>query len=161
MQWYEKQEQIFDKEKFISLKNGQSVDVVFIGEPYCYYNVYGERPYKEYATKEKEDASFKFRINVYSGNEMKILRGSYSLLKLIKTNLLEYGLNTIFKLKREGEKKETKYHLLFKEKINDETMKFILETPLNNISGEKSEVKVASNNKEENKTIVEDDDIPF
>lgn len=111
---------------FLSIKDGESKDVVIRGEPYCFYQIFKDN--KEYQTK-VPDSSFKFKIAVVTKEEGsyvgKILSGGYFLAASIKENIDENGQDAIYKIKRTGTGKDTKYFVLFKGKLTPEQMEAI------------------------------------
>lgn len=134
MKWYEQKDELnISKDQYLTLKSGQTAELIFVGDPHFYYTVYQEKPYTEY-TKENKPANAKaqFRINVYviGLGEIKVLRGGMGLLRTIKENLLEQGQDSIFKIKREGEMLDTRWHLFYKGSVTEEQKKVLIDMPL-------------------------------
>ncbi len=107
---------------FIRLKDGDSVEGVFRGQPHTFYQSFGDRA--EY-DKWAEGRSFKFKIN-FVVNEaghlnVKIFQGGATIRDAILDAKEEYGLDCIYKIKRTGSTKEdTRYAVLFKQKLTPE-----------------------------------------
>lgn len=165
MKWYEKKDSVnVGKDQYLNLKSGQSAEIIFLGEPFFYYTVYGEKPYTEYMKPEKEGAKFQFRINVYNivNSEIKVLRGGNGLLRTIKENLLEQGQDSIFKIKRDGDGIDTRWHMFFKSKINEEQKKVLIDKPLIDIGHRIEDINEPKiNSVNNNVKVLKDDDIPF
>jgi len=135
---------------YVTLKNGEYVEGVFLGEPYMYFRIWGEKPYKEY-DKKVDGSNFKFKFNFFTmNNELKIYRGGFKLLKQIRDLIKEYGQNTVFKIKREGLGTDTVYTLMFKSKISDADFKKMNELKLFNFYNSKKQLELAGG-----------EDIPF
>ena len=106
--------------KEIEVKDGESIEGVFRGEPYVFYSIY--RDQKEYETK-VDGSSLKFKINFFEklpGGEWKgrIFQQGNTCLKDLIEMKDEYGLDYIFKIKRKGSSKDdTKYHIMPKAPI--------------------------------------------
>jgi hypothetical protein len=107
---------------FIKLKDGDSVEGVFQGEPHCFYRIYGDKAMAEHENY-VEGSSFRFKINmlVKEGDkfEPKILEQGTKLAKRIRKYTQEYGMDYVFKVEREGSTKDnTEYHLFPKRAIS-------------------------------------------
>lgn len=160
MKWYEQKEAVnISKDQYLTLKSGQSCEVIFLGEPYYYYTVFKEKPYTEY-TKENKPAEAKaqFRINVYNVNNatVQVLRGGMGVLRTIKENLMECGQDSIYKIKRDGEGLETRWSLFFKAKVTPEQQKVLVDKPLIDLGEPKKKEPVQTELQ-----TGESDDIPF
>lgn len=99
---------------FIKLKSGDSIDGVFVGEPYCYYQVFGE---KAEHIDSVPGSSFRFKINVAvaqnGGFTMKILNGGLRMAKSIRKLTSKVGFEQLFQIEREGSgKDDTVYHII-------------------------------------------------
>jgi hypothetical protein len=107
---------------YITLKDGDSIEGVFRGEPYCFYQKFQEKT--EYESW-SEGRSFKFKINfiIKEGDKFiaKIYRGGATVRDALLMSKEEYGLDCIFKIKRMGSSKEdTTYSVLFKSNLTPE-----------------------------------------
>lgn len=110
---------------YIRLKSGEFVECIFRGSPYTFYQKFKDA--NEYA-EPGEGRSLKFRINVIvkegSVYVAKIFQQGGTVLKDLIAARNEYGLDTVFKIKREGTgKDDTKYYILFKASLTDEQKK--------------------------------------
>ena len=110
---------------YIRLKAGEFVECVFRGAPYTFYQKF--KDVNEYS-EPGEGRSLKFRINVIvkEGNVYvaKLFQQGGTVLKDLIAARNEYGLDCIFKIKREGSTKDdTKYHILFKSNLTDDQKK--------------------------------------
>ena len=110
---------------FIKLKDGESVEGVFVGEPHTFYGVFKDKTeYSSWA----EGRSFKFRINFVTKDDngqmvAKIYQGGSKVAKAIAACKEEYGLNCLYKIKRVGATKDdTTYSVLFKKELTKEQM---------------------------------------
>jgi len=117
---------------FVKLKSGESIEGVFRGEPYCCYEKFKER--QEYATY-VEGSSLKFKINFIvkeNGSYVaKILKQGMTLAKQIRKLTLECGMDTLFKLEREGSgKDDTVYYLIPKGPVAPTSLQHIDAVPL-------------------------------
>ena len=104
---------------FLKLKDGDSIEGVFVGEPYTFYSAFKEK--EEYQSW-KEGRSFRFRVNflVLEGGKWvpRIFQQGATTLKAIVECRNEYTLNCVFKIKRTGSTKEdTLYSVLFKRQL--------------------------------------------
>lgn len=105
---------------FISLKDGDEVVGVFRGEPYAFYQIYGDkREMKSWV----QGASLRFKIafvtkenGAYVG---KIFSGSKTVAEQLLDAKEEYGIDCVFKVKRKGSgKDDTRYSILFQKELN-------------------------------------------
>lgn len=112
---------------FIKLKDKESVEGVFRGEIYWFYQIFKDKKeYQEWV----EGSSFKFRINFIVKENgayvSKILQQGVTLAKLIRKYTQECGMNTLFKIEREGSgKDDTTYYLIPKGPVSPEDLKQI------------------------------------
>lgn len=104
---------------YISLKDGQFIEGVFIGQPYPFYYIYKN---KSEFTEKVPGASFRFRINFAVREndtwKIKIFSGGATLRDLILDAKEEFGLATIFKIKRTGSTKDDTRYSIFPSKIS-------------------------------------------
>ena len=112
---------------FIKLKNGESIEGLFRGEPYCFYQIFEDK--KEYSER-VEGSSFKFKINFIIKEKgayvPKILQQGVTLAKLVRKYTNECGMDTLFKIEREGSgKDDTTYYLIPKGPVLPESLKQI------------------------------------
>jgi len=114
----------FSKEDYVQLKDGQFIEGVFMGDPYCFFTIFKEKPYKEYPTK-VEGSSFKFKLNFIpvGASSAKIVSGGYGFITAIKDAILEYGEQNIFKIKRTGVEKNTTYSVFVKKELTNNEWK--------------------------------------
>ena len=159
---------------FISLKEGQDITGVFRGEPVVFYSMYDENSKTsvkkpEYFEINGKAAAPRFSINFVvkdtDGNLVaKIFENSKTTAVTLKECKKEYGLDCLFKIKRVGAGKETKYPILFKDRLNKEQLAALEGVKLHDLTvTEKGEDPVY----DEFPTSAEDlrkrttDDIPF
>ena len=122
---------------FIRLKDGDSIEGMFAGEPHTYYSKFKDKP--EY-TAWADGRSFKFRLNFITKNddnelEAKILTGGSTISNAILDMKEEYGLDCIFKIKRTGSgKDDTRYTILFKDKLKDGELAVYKSVKLNQLT---------------------------
>jgi hypothetical protein len=101
---------------FVKIKDGESIEGVFRGEPYTYYSAFKDpNEYQHWS----EGKSFRFKISflVKEGEEWKakIFQQGSRVAKDLLAVKEEYGLDNVFKIKRTGsDKDDTKYSILFK-----------------------------------------------
>jgi hypothetical protein len=115
-------------DKFIKLKDGGSVEGVFVGQPYTFYQTFKDK--NEYQSW-SEGRSFKFRLNFAlkgdAGWEIKIFQGGSTIRDQIIDAKAEYGLRCVYKIKRTGSgKDDTRYSVLFKRQLSEEESKEIV-----------------------------------
>ena len=173
MSWvdsFSKKETSTSKEDYIKLKDGQFIEGVFMGDPYTFYTIYKENPYKEYATKETPNHSFKFKINflVSSGNGYvsKVISGGYGFLLNIRDAIIEYGEQCVFKIKRTGVEKATTYTVFFKRHIGEEEWNELKTIELKQIHPVKTSTNPSRQDEEQpplptERPVFDDDSIPF
>lgn len=129
MSW-DKAKELSEKEGsgiFIKLKDGQSIEGVFRGDPFVFFSIFKDP--KEYNEKVK-GAMLKFKINFFvkENNEWqrKIFQQGNTFLKDLIEFKDEYGLDHVFKIKRKGSTKDdTKYHILPKGPISKEDLEIV------------------------------------
>lgn len=120
---------------FVKIKAGESVDVIFMGEPRTFYQIFKDKA--EY--QEKVDGStFAFKIQVvlkengeYVG---KILKGGYFLICDIKAQIDENGMDGVYRIKRQGTGTETRYFVIYKGPVTSEQMESLKSVKLPDIS---------------------------
>ncbi len=133
-------------EDYIRLKDGESVEGVFVGEPYFYYGAFKDRTeYPEW----QEGLSFKFKINFVTHDNgqlvPKIVQGGRRLANAIVTVKEEYGLDNVFKIARAGSgKDDTTYAVLFKGKIPDAIKAKLKDVELKKLQFKKAETEEES-----------------
>lgn len=141
---------------FIRLKDGESIEGVFRGEPYFFYQKFKDPiEYEKWA----EGRSFKFKINFITRDNgtptAKIFQGGATLRDMLIDAADEYSLDTVFKIKRTGSgKDDTRYSILFKASLTPEQIKTIGEVKLN-------ELERGKTSGYEDEPPPSDDDIPF
>lgn len=144
---------------FISLKDGEFIEGVFVGEPKMFYSIFKDP--EEYTSWAK-GRSFKFKINMIIKDEngklvAKILKGGAEMRDQLLDCIKEYGLDCLFKVKRTGSgKDDTRYSILFKAKLTpeqDAAVKAI--TPLS------LEPQSAANKGDNEPPPLDDSDLPF
>lgn len=117
---------------FLKLEDGQEVVGVFRGDPFLFYKEKypGKR---EYAHK-VQGSSFRFRINfvmkVGDGYEPRILEQGSLLANVMTAHKAEYGIDCWYKIKREGTKLDTEYHLFYKGDLTPEELEKVNEVSL-------------------------------
>lgn len=120
MSW-EKMKESKSSGLFVSLKDGESIEGVFVGNPVCFYQTFKDpAEYNEW----KEGRSFKFKINFVAVKDGeltgRIFKGGKTVSDMLLDVKEEYGLDCIFKVKRSGSTKDdTRYSILFKSKLTD------------------------------------------
>ena len=132
---------------FVKLKSGESVEGVFMGDPYVFYAVFKEKAeYSSWA----EGRSKKFRINFITKDEKgnyvaKIYQGGSKIAKAIAACREEYGLDgVLYKIKRDGSTKDdTTYSVLFKKELTKAQMDTLRTVALLPLTSQKSEFEVA------------------
>ena len=122
--------------KWLSFKTVSEHLVVFKGEVSTFFQSYpGKERRKEWA----EGYNFRFEINVITKENEQYVAKIFSGGSNVATSLYdvkeEYGLDSLFKLKKTGTGKDTKYSILFQRKLTvEEQGKFNL-IPLAPLSG--------------------------
>lgn len=122
---------------FLNFDDGKTHEVVFRGEPRVYYTKYQDPNKVEYDSP-GDGLSLKFRINAITLDENKqfaakiIQSGSNSRDELIKVRN-EYGLDCVYKVRSEGTGTKKKLAILFKEKLNEDTLAKINAIPLKSL----------------------------
>lgn len=146
---------------FIKIKSGDSADVIFMGEPRTYYQIFGDK--MQYMQK-VDGSSFKFEIQVVVKEDNqyvgKVLQGGYFLISDIKAQIDENGERGIYRIKRQGEKTATRYFVIYKGPVTDEQWESLKSVKLPDISS------MAKGRETKQMTIApsgdfEDNDIPF
>ena len=119
---------------YLKLKDGEAVEGVFVGEPYCYFAKFGDKT--EY-DKWSEGLSFRFKINFVTRGDngepvAKIFQQGSSFRDQLLDAIAEYGQDCIYKIKRTGSgKDDTRYAILFKAKLPPEQAEKIKSVRLN------------------------------
>lgn len=129
MGWDDAEKELSKSGKFLKLKDGESIEVVFVGQPHTFYQAYKDpNEYQEW----KEGRSFKFRINVAVYNKeddsfkIGLWQQSKTFLKALVEAKKEYGMDCLYKIKRSGATKDdTTYHVLFKAKLAPTQLKSV------------------------------------
>lgn len=118
---------------FVKLKDKDTVEGVFRGDPHCYYASFGDP--KEY-TDWAEGRSFKFRVPFLVKDDegtwtAKIFSGGKKTSKALMDAIEEYGIDCVFKIKRSGSgKDDTHYSILFREKLPKKEIEKVNHVPL-------------------------------
>ena len=134
------------KDIFIKLKDGDAIEGVFMGEPHTFYSIFQDPT--EYGER-VEGSSFKFRVNFFVKEdgkwEAKMFSGGVTVRDLILDAKDEYGLDTIFKIKRTGSgKDDTRYSVLpSKHKLTDADKDILKALPLLPTQWKKNEKHVS------------------
>jgi hypothetical protein len=127
---------------FVKLKDGDSIEGIFRGEPRFFYQTFGERT--EHNTW-AEGRNFRFRVNMFTKDDegiyaAKIFQGGAKVRDAILDARDEYGLDCMFKIKRTGSTKEdTRYAILFKSQLTPEELTKIKSTQLRSLVNPTSE----------------------
>lgn len=103
---------------FISLKSGESAQLVFRGEPYMFFQAYPDKTeFKQWA--EGRSTRFKLACVVKLDGEYvgKIFGGGNTVLKMLSACNDEYGMDCVYKVSRNGSGKDTTYTVLFQKKL--------------------------------------------
>lgn len=141
---------------FIKIKDGEAVEVVFIGDPITGYKIFKDR---KWYTEEVAGSSFKFRVNVATkegnGYAGKILEGGFYLGSDIKENIEENGQESVYKIKRNGTGTDTRYTVMFKKKLKDEQYGEFLKMSYPAL------LPVGKKGVEEEPPVPDEEDIPF
>lgn len=141
--------------RFIKLKDGDTIEGVFRGEPYIFYRIYKDKTeYRTYIPGSK----FRFRVNFVTrenGNVVaKIFEGGSKIRDAILEAKEEYGLNYVFKIKRKGSgMNDTTYSIFPKEPLNESAIEAINAVKLNDL-----EPKQSSDN---HSSYQDEEDVPF
>lgn len=124
--------------KYLKLKDGESIEGTFMGEPYCFYQKFKDPI--EYSSWQ-EGLSFRFRINFVTRDEhgqlvAKVFQGGAKVRDAVLDVKEEYGLDAVYKIKRTGSgKDDTRYTVLFKQILKEEQLKTIKTVKLNELQG--------------------------
>lgn len=142
--------------KFCKLKAGESIEGVFGGEPHFFYKKFSDKTEHETWA---EGRQFRFKINFIIKNkdtnllEAKIFEGGSTLRKALLNVKEEYGLDCVYKIKREGSTKDdTTYSILYKSTLDESQKVLMKNVKLNVLKAEKSEELPPFNS---------DDEVPF
>ena len=104
---------------FIRLKDGESIEGIFAGQPHKVFSSFKDKQvYETYA----EGRTPRYRVNFIVKEDgklvPKIFETSFTTINTIKTAIDEYGKDVLYKVKRTGAGKDnTVYHILFKSKV--------------------------------------------
>jgi len=120
---------------FINLKDGDSVEGVFMGEPRIFYKIFNDNT--EYEEK-VEGSSFRFKVNfieIGSGDPVaKVFEQGITVKDQVINAKEEYGIDCVFKIKRTGSSKDnTKYFVTFRRKLDDDELKYLQRIPLRSL----------------------------
>jgi len=128
--------------KTLTLESGQEVLGVFRGEPVVFYSYFNEQTKSSVAKSEPfvvngKAAQQRFKVNFVTkeGNDYvaKIFSGSATVGNLLADAEEEYGLDTLFKIKRDGTGTKTKYNIMYKAKLTDDQLKQVNAVQLNDL----------------------------
>lgn len=149
----------------ISLESGQDIVGVFRGEPVVYYSSFNQATNSSIEKEEPfvvngKSAQQRFKVNfiVKEGDKYvaKVFSGSATTGKALADAEEEYGLDTLFKIKRDGTGTGTKYHIMYKAKLDENQIKLVNAVALNDLYvSEKGEDPAFSNKPES------EEEIPF
>ena len=141
---------------FIKLKDGQSIEGAFVGEPHIFYQKYQDRTeYPDWA----EGLSFKFKMNfiLKDGMKCKIYTGGATVRDSLIDNKNEYGLDAWYKITRIGSgQKDTRYTIFYKGPISEEEKAQINEIKLFELGTNNAEMPPV-----DDVPMPTDDDMPF
>jgi hypothetical protein len=117
--------------EFIKLKDGETVRGVFRGEPYIFYQEFGDKSeYDDYA----EGRSTRFKINfvVKEGERYvaKIFGGGYYVLTALVDYKDKHGLDVVYEVKRNGTGTDTRYTIMYDNKLTDSQLDKVKEVKL-------------------------------
>lgn len=150
---------------FISLKDGDSIEGVFRGEPYVFYKKFKDPTDKKEYEAWENGRSFNFRINFLEIKDgtftPRIFTGGARARDPLAAVKEEYGLNCVFKIKRSGLNESTRYDILFKRALDDGQMRQINDFPLKHLTKQTKEVGKYEETHEPVMPIEVSDDIPF
>jgi hypothetical protein len=107
---------------FIKLRDGESVEGIFRGEPHEFYSVFGDKERTEYPDYVK-GSSYKFKINFIVREEgkpvAKIYQGGVTVRRRLEYLFEEFGQDCVYKIARKGSgKDDTEYFLDKKADLN-------------------------------------------
>lgn len=148
-----------DGGNFIKLKDGNSIEGIFRGEPHVFYQKFGDRTeHKERGTKE-EGRSFRFKMSMIVKEDdqyvSKIMAGGFYLATSIDDQITENGIDSIYKVKRMGSgPQDTRYAVVFKKALTEDQVKTISEIPV-------KELEVGRGVEESGEEDAGTEDIPF
>jgi len=148
---------------FIALNDGESVEGCFRGEPYEFFNIYLEKPAREYPNY-IPGSSFRFRINFIVKEDDKYvakkLERGVTDGKRIQYLLEEHGMDSLYKVKRQGAKgsEDTIYHIDFKASLTPEQKKNIDAVKLVELPYVDPNIQIEKDVQPED---IDDGDIPF
>lgn len=117
MSW-EKAKQIKEGSSFLKLGDGESVRLVFVGEPHVFYQAKDafKTGDKTEWSQWAEGRTTRFKINAAvqskDGWEMKIFSSGRTVLSNLVELKEKYGLRRMYELKRKGTGTETEYYLM-------------------------------------------------
>ena len=98
----------------VKIASGESITGVFIGEPVVYYNHFEDKKkYSSYVTGATERFRWNFAEKTSDGWKAGIYDGPMGFGKDLWTAIEEYGQDTLFKIARKGEGKETRYTIMY------------------------------------------------
>lgn len=126
---------------FKKLKNGESFEGVFVGEPITYYKIFGDNT--EYPQK-VAGSSFKIKIVVAIKEEGAwkgvLFEQGVKFAKSLRAFVSECGQNQVYKVMREGSgKDDTEYHIFPKESLTQKQIDEILSSiTIPSLVGEKA-----------------------
>lgn len=162
------------------LKDGETIDVVFLGEPYARRQVWvdGDKGRYPVAYDPKVHDFKESRATCYmcilvlsqSGeHEVKIWPGNYYFFQDLKTAHEEYGFGWRFKIRRTGSDQRTRYHILPQKELTDDQRQKLsgyepldIEALLTRDAAEHGDEPPAESYRNEDfGGVVADDDIPF
>jgi len=141
---------------FISLKDGETVQGVFRGEPYGYYRKFPDKTeYADWA----DGRRFRFKVNfvVKEKDEYvaKIFEGSKTVSEQLLDVIEEYSQDAVFKIKRAGTTKDdTRYTIMHVRKLSDDDKAALDNVKLKDLKGGRSR-------KDEKETPEVEEEIPF
>lgn len=134
-------------DKFLKIKNGESIKVILRGEIYEYFVKWENG--KSVVVAENQGGKLRFRINALLFDQeqkkfvAKIWEFGQAVYKQLASINEEYALEeTKIKITRKGEGKETEYSILplLKEPLSEQVMKMIEATELNILNKQGSPV---------------------
>jgi hypothetical protein len=122
MSW-EQAKQSAEGSSFLKFKDGESISIVFRGEPYVFYQKY---PDKAEYTEWTEGRTTRFKlacvVKLEGEYQGKIFGGGRTVLAMLSECNEEYGMDCAYKVKRKGSGTDTTYTVLFQKKLTEEDL---------------------------------------
>lgn len=111
---------------YITLKDGESVKVVFYGDPYAFFEIYGDDSRTEYQDQ-VEGSTYRFKVNcavieLENGKPVwsrKIWKSSKRAYNAFRKALTKKGEHCWYEISRDGTGTDTAYHVLYEKDLSD------------------------------------------